>query len=102
MGRFGIILCVVLLIAGASGAVHATATPAPTATPMPSPTPDVIQFWTSAPRTNDAGTPIPAQDMTFAYSANAGDVGIALLIGAILFSLIAMFTIWVLVRRGDA
>lgn len=93
---------------GQTSAVYAstdTPTPSPTATSTSTPTtfltPEVNQFWTEPAVTDEAGTEIaPAQAVAFSNSQDAGDVGIQVLAGLILFSFWLMFIIWaVFVRR---
>jgi hypothetical protein len=78
----------------------ATPSPTPTATTTPFITLEVNQFWTLPASTNDAGTPVPSQPVSFGYSATAGDVAISVLEAAIVISLWGISIIWLLTKRG--
>lgn len=72
-----------------------------TPTPIVTPTPEVYIAWTLPAYDNDAGTPVPAQDVIFGYSFNAGDVAIVLPGAMILISIWAMAVIVLLLNRGN-
>ncbi len=95
------VLAVCLMIAPVA-ALAQTATPTPTGTSAPTWTPEVNVYWTLPAGTDAAGTPVPAHDVLFSYSANAGDVTIAVFALAVIISLWVMFLIAVqLNRRGN-
>jgi len=76
-----------------------TASPTPTATSTPPPTPDVSLYWTLPPPAS-TGTPSPGQDVLFYYSADTGDVAIALFVGALIVLLWGLFLLFVYLSRG--
>ncbi len=77
-------------------------TPTPEPTSILTPTPEVYIGWTLPPRINAEGTAIaPPLDVTFGYTANAGDVLIGLLGAALLFSLIAIGALVLWLSRGE-
>jgi hypothetical protein len=80
----------------------ATPSPTPTATATPFITLEVNQYWTLPASTNEAGTPVPSQPVSFGYSANAGDIAISVLEAAIVFSLWGISIIWLLSKRGGS
>ena len=94
-----VILCLIL---APSLALAQTSTPTPVPTSTPTPTPDVNLFWTLAPSVNQAGTPIPAQDVLFSYSADSGDIAIAVMFGAVIVSVWIMFLISVYLKLREA
>lgn len=103
MRRILLIVCLVLCVgAGAVFAQTATDTPTPTATPTETPTPtatpNVVLVWELPTQVNDLGTPQPEQYVAFAYSADAGQVGIIVFLAILVVSLWAFFLIWLLTR----
>lgn len=78
-----------------------TCTPTPTATPTE--TPNIVMVWALPTTVNDLGTPSAPQYASFSYSADAGQVLIGGLLAVLVFSLWAMFTIWLVIRvRGGS
>ncbi len=103
MRRYFVIVCLVLCVGtGAAFAQADTATPAPTATiTTGTPTPEVHLRWRLPTAVNDLGTPAPEQWVDFAYSADAGQVGIMVMLVILFVSVCAFFLIWLLTRpRG--
>lgn len=101
MRRYLVVICLVLCVG--AGAVSAqTDTPTPTATPTETPTPtptlNVHLIWALPTQVNDLGTPQPTQYVDFAYSADAGQVGIIVMIAVLTVSLWAFFVMWWLTR----
>ncbi len=105
MRRVWVVLCLVLCVGtGAVFGQTATNTPAPTSTPAETqtPTPEVHLLWILPTQVNDLGTPEPEQWVDFAYSADAGQVGIIVVLAILLVSVSAFFLIWLLTRpRGQ-
>lgn len=96
-------LCVILwLLLVPALALAQTNTPTPVPTSTPTPTPDVSLFWTLAPSVNAAGTPVPAHDVLFNYSADSGDLAIAVLIGALIASVWIMFLVSLYLKSGES
>lgn len=97
-----VLMCSVLCLGEFVPVFADTDTPTPTSTETATapPTLNVNQFWTLPAVTDEAGTSTPAQDVNFSYSADAGDVAIALEVGGILFSLLIFLTVWVLKQRN--
>ncbi len=101
--RWKLVLCSVLcLILLPSLALAQTSTPSPVPTSTLTPTPDVNLFWTLAPSVNAAGTPIPAHDVLFSFSADSGDIASAVLVGAVIVSVWIMFLIIVYLKLREA
>src|SRR5690349_6750872 len=71
-------------------------------TPVPTPSPEVFIAWTEPAYVNDAGTPVPGQDVQFGYVFNSGDEAIALPAALILISLWAMGIIVLVLKRGGS
>ncbi len=86
------------------GALNATTVctepPAPTATPFPTPTPgpDTSVMW-ALPTQVIGGTPQPAQYARLSYDFTAGDLAVSVLLAAVLFTLLCVFTVWLLIGR---
>lgn len=85
----------------------APATPTPTYTPTatytPSPTatatPALALTW-ALPTQVINGTPQPAQYVEFSHEMTAGDVGVSILLFALLIVLVSVFVIWLLIGRN--
>jgi len=106
MRRMLWVLCLVLCVGTGTVLGQDTATPTPTSTPTQTPTPtatpNVHLIWPLPTSVNDLGTPQPEQWVDFAYSADAGQVGIIVMVAILLISLWAFFLIWLLTRpRGQ-
>jgi hypothetical protein len=69
-----------------------------TETPTITPTADLYSFWTAVPP-ETTGTPEAGQPFAFAYTATAGQIGIAVLLAAILFTMMAVSLITFFRRR---
>ena len=76
-------------------------TPTPSQTPTPSDTAVLIHYWTLPPP-EGTGTPGPGQNVAFESTFTAGQASISLLLAVLIFSLIAMFIIWLLIGRRGA
>lgn len=105
MRRWHVFVIVGLVLCVGAGAVFAqtdTATPTPTLTPTETPTPtstpNVVLVWELPTQVNDLGTPQPVQYAAFAYSADAGQVGIIVFLAILVVSLWAFFVMWLLTR----
>lgn len=93
----GLLIVMVVLLVFASAAYAQEVTPEPT-TP-PTPTPEVVQVFELPTQVNAEGTPQPSQYAAFAYTMDAGQVAITFFLAVLVFSIWAMFIIWILIHR---
>lgn len=90
-----------ILLFYSPGALNSTTVctepPAPTATPTP--TPDTAVVWALPTQINPEGTPQPTQYARLSYDFTAGDLAISVLLAAVLFTTLCVFTVWLLIGR---